>query len=366
METIFKAAMNHIRASEETKRKTEEYLIQNSIMPSAVNPAGSRSPFMKRAIAAACAFVFVCALSVGAAVYYKTPTSYLSLDINPSVELGVNTFGKVVSATAYNSDGTTILNGQDLMDTDVKSAVHTLVKVASQKGFVAKDGSTVIAVTSETDNSATATALVDAAAQGADSAVKSEGKTATINKENIPLEKHEEGKKLDITPGKLNLIRKLQALDPSITISDYKDSKVTDIMQKIIELKKSTQTTSYDDNSSSSPVDENPQDAPDETVSENPQDTSSETVDKNSQDTTSEAIDGDSQDTSSAPVDENSSDSSDDPVNEESHAASSKKEKSSSQAQSHSGSSKGTKNTSHTSPAPSSQPKSGTDENENE
>ena len=252
METIFRSAVSHIKAKESIKRKTEEYLMENlSSTGPAPDLVRTRNPLMKRVIVAACTFVFICTASIGAYAYYKTPTSFLSLDINPSVELGVNTFGKVVSATAYNSDGKTILDGQNVFGSDVKDAINTLVKSAAQKGFVAKDGSTVIAVTSETDNSETAAELQDAAEQGAASAVESQGDTASVLKENVALERRDEARKLGITPGKLNLIGKLQALDPAITVDEYKDAKVTDIMKKFVELKKATLPNQDKDNSSS-------------------------------------------------------------------------------------------------------------------
>lgn len=258
METIFKSAVNHIRVKENTKRKTEEYLVENmTSISSASAPGRIKRILMKRVIVVACTAVFVCAASIGAYAYYKTPTSYLSLDINPSVELGVNALGNVVSATAYNDDGKTILDGQNVFGSDVKSAVNTLVKSAAQKGFVAEDGSTVIAVTSETDNSTTATDLQEAAEQGADSAVKSQGDTVSVEKENVALERRDEARKLGITPGKLNLIQKLQALDPSITVDEYKDAKVTNIMKKFVELKKATlKNQDNSENSASSSVNE--------------------------------------------------------------------------------------------------------------
>lgn len=240
METIFKSALNHIHAEEPLKQKVSSYLVKTLSSASVTTQVRAKNPLMKRVIAVACSAVFVCAASFGAYAYYKTPISYLSLDINPSVELGVNAFGRVVSAVAYNNDGKTILDGQNVMDSGVKDAVSTLVKSAAQKGFIAKDGSTVIAVTSETDNSSTAENLEDAAAQGADSAVKSEGETAAVQKENVALDRRDEARKLGITPGKLNLIQKLQALDPTITVDEYKEAKVTDIMKKFVELKKET------------------------------------------------------------------------------------------------------------------------------
>jgi len=181
METIFRAAMNHIRAKEDLKRKTRDSLIASLSTTPAAAQSRHRRSMRQRALIAACTVVFVCAMSVAAVSYYKTPASYLSLDINPSVELGVNGFGRIVSATAYNSEGTAILNGQNIMDADVKSAVHTLVKSAAQKGFVAQDGSTVISVTSETDDTSDAIELEDAAAQGAETAIKSEKTMSPIH-----------------------------------------------------------------------------------------------------------------------------------------------------------------------------------------
>lgn len=248
METTFKSAMNRVHADENLKRKTAEYLMKNETTQS-TNKERAKTSFKRIAVAAcSVALLGIAAVAVSA---YRIPTSYLSLDINPSVELGINTFGKVISAEAYNKDGETILNGQNVINGDVQSAVDTLVKSAAQNGFVAQDGSTVIAVTSETDNSTTASELETAAAQGAEAAVKAEGKTAAVQKDNVALERRDEARKLGITPGKLNLIQKLQTLDPSITVSEYKDAKVTDIMKKFVELKKAVQPDKPNQDSSS-------------------------------------------------------------------------------------------------------------------
>lgn len=253
MQTAFQSALNRIKAEDKLKKKTEEYLMDTIMTNQNVkNLVRENSLFFKRVVAVACSAVLVCGISVGAFALYKTPVSYLSLDINPSVELGVNAFSKVVSATAYNDDGKTVLAGQDVINCEVNDAVNTLVKSAAQNGFIAQDGSTVIAITSETDNTATATKLEEGAEQGAKDAVKSEGDTAVIQKENVALARRDEAIKLGITPGKLNLIQKLQAFDPAITVDEYKDSKVRDIMKKYVELNKGTISQNKKDKNSES------------------------------------------------------------------------------------------------------------------
>lgn len=201
---------------------------------------------MKKFVFAACAAVLVCGLSIGGYAYYKTPVAYLSLDINPSVELGVNTFNQVVSVTGYNADGKTILAGKNVVNSNIKDAVEELVASASKNGFINSDGSTIVSVTAETDNAAAASALEKNAQQGADDAIKSSGDTAVVYKDNVALSRRDEARKLGITPGKLNLIQKLQALDPTITVDQYKDAKVTDIMKKIIALRSLNSTDNSD------------------------------------------------------------------------------------------------------------------------
>jgi hypothetical protein len=51
---------------------------------------------------------------------------------------------------------------------------------------------------------------------------------------------------LGITPGKLNLIQRLQALDPAINVEDYKSSSVKDIQKKAKELRKENKNNEAD------------------------------------------------------------------------------------------------------------------------
>ena len=242
MYTTIKSALNQISAEDELVIKTKNAV--SSIIEKKYNDEihahKKRSVFeVKKLAFAACAAVLVCGLSIGGYAYYRTPVAYLSLDINPSVELGINAFEQVVSATAYNADGETILEGLDVLNTSVENAVNELVESASENGFISSDGSTIVSVTSETDDAELATTIEEAAQQGAENAIESSGDSAVIYKDNVALLRRNEARELGITPGKLNLIQKLQALDPVITVDQYKDAKVKEIMKKIIELRAS-------------------------------------------------------------------------------------------------------------------------------
>ncbi|NLI91769.1 MAG: hypothetical protein GX434_06035, partial [Peptococcaceae bacterium] len=233
MNTRIKSSLNNIKADEALVRKTEEYLRntlakeQNSKI---THFQKRRVSDMKKILIAACAAVL---LIGGGGKAYLTPLSYVSLDINPSVELGVNVFGQVVTAEGYNADGKTVLNGIKVTGTNVTKAVSTVVDSAVDKGFIADDGSSVISLTAETDNDSTATKLNADAEAGAKEALAENGKSADVIKDNVALARREQARVMGITPGKLNLIQKLQAVDPTATIEQYKDAKIKDIMKSI-------------------------------------------------------------------------------------------------------------------------------------
>lgn len=234
MNTIFRSALSRIKADEELISKTEQYLnaalIQRSPNPGAL-VARSRWSSIKTLVAAACMLFMLIGGGAGGYNYYQTPASYLSVDINPSVELGINPFGRVVSAEGYNADGLSILKDLDVIGLPVDEAVSALILSASQKGFIAGDGSTVISLTSTTDNSQLAAQIEAQAEAGTQQAITANGQNAQVISDQVALNLHEQAQSIGITPGKLNLIQKLQAVDPAATIEKYRDASVKDIMR---------------------------------------------------------------------------------------------------------------------------------------
>lgn len=62
---------------------------------------------------------------------YMTPTSYISIDINPSIEIGVNAFDRVVEVTAENDDAKAIVEAVNLKNMNYVDAMETLEDVES-------------------------------------------------------------------------------------------------------------------------------------------------------------------------------------------------------------------------------------------
>lgn len=242
MNTHFKSALDQVKAEEELLTKTEEFLKDqlNKSENSKKNILKNRSEFFmnkRLAFTIGLAVILVGGGGGSAYAYYQTPQSYVSIDINPSVELGVNAFDKVVDVQAYNTDGEQVLESVDVEGDNVTEAVNEIVAAAEENGYVLADGSTVVSVTAETDDEELATELEEEAEAGATEALEESGTTAVINKDNVALARRDEARELGITPGKLNLINKLQAVDPTATVEQYKDASVKEIMKAIKEIK---------------------------------------------------------------------------------------------------------------------------------
>ncbi|MGE4483907.1 MAG: hypothetical protein AB7C97_02210 [Oscillospiraceae bacterium] len=223
------------------KIKAEEKLKENTIVfvrkALAAGAQQRESEVLKKSaykkIAVAISSVAACVVLAAAGyAYYNTPVNYVSLDINPSVELGVNAFGSVICADGYNADGNSILKGHKLKNQSLEEAISILVQEAAEQGFITEDGSTVIAVTAQSDDEETAAELQETSRAGVDLALDICSTDAVVYTDCSCLRFRTEARELGISPGKYKLISVLQELDPSITIETYKDAKVTDIITK--------------------------------------------------------------------------------------------------------------------------------------
>ena len=191
---------------------------------------------MKKKIALILVAFTVLSSGGGAYAYTTAPIAYVSMDINPSVELGVSIFNKVVSVEAYNEDGKKIIENTDLTKYDIDNAIRKLVLSSVSDGYIKEDGSSFVQITTSTDKEDVAVQLGKSLKEAADEALNNNHAKAKVETEDVALTSRDEARKLGITPGKFNLIQKLQELDSNITVEDYKESSVEDIQKKTIEL----------------------------------------------------------------------------------------------------------------------------------
>ena len=85
----------------------------------------ARRRLRRRALALAACLVLA-ALGIGGFIWAWQPTAYVAIDINPSLELGINRLDRVASARAYNADGEAVLAETALVGKTYEEALDAL------------------------------------------------------------------------------------------------------------------------------------------------------------------------------------------------------------------------------------------------
>lgn len=75
---------------------------------------------------------------------YNRVDSVIGLDVNPSVELRINSREKVLEARALNSDAQGILDGMELSGTDLDVAVNALIGSMLKNGYISELANSVL------------------------------------------------------------------------------------------------------------------------------------------------------------------------------------------------------------------------------
>lgn len=118
----------------------------------AVARPSRRAPRRRRSVwlaAAACLLLVLAAF--GAYGVYQTPSAYVDIDVNPAIELTVNSFGIVIDAEALNDDGRTVLDAVNVTHRPYAAAIEMLMKSEAFSSYATEDGFIDINVVSEND-----------------------------------------------------------------------------------------------------------------------------------------------------------------------------------------------------------------------
>lgn len=198
-----------------------------------------KSNLVRNKIAFACS-LSILFLSFGTYTYIKLPVAYVSLDINPSIELSVNRFNNVVSTSALNKDGQILLNDINSNDKSVYGIVNEIIDSAIKEKYISNNKPTAIAVASISDDYELRNSLENDLKNSISNHFSKNSIDGTIYSYDEDFSKRDAAQKMDISVGKMNLIEELISFDESITVDEYKNKSVVNIDDKILEFKDNT------------------------------------------------------------------------------------------------------------------------------
>lgn len=117
----------------------------------AAEPAAWRRAFSGRIAWLPAAAVLLLFLLIPAIFVVNRPApvlaAYVTVDINPSIELSVDTRGRVIAATALNDDGGLVLAGLNLAGRPLDDAVEAIADRAAERGYLGAGKANTIIIT---------------------------------------------------------------------------------------------------------------------------------------------------------------------------------------------------------------------------
>lgn len=187
-----------------------------------------RSQVWVQFLAIAACFALLVGLGLGGIHQFNKTTSIISIDINPSMELELNRFGKVVSAVGYNADGKEVLGQMNLKGLSYKDAVQTIVQSPQMAPYFKQKEYIVFSVYSDSQADQVL-AFLEETANG----LVSDYPQMQASCEQVDGEVLQQAHMYGITSGKMKTIMQLQELDPTATVEEYETSELCDIHQSI-------------------------------------------------------------------------------------------------------------------------------------
>ncbi len=216
MSEKWREAFDQVRADEELKEHTRDYLNKRVYSKKRI----ARIPV--RAAVAVTACLVLVALASGGSYVFFTPTAYISIDINPSLELGINRFDRIVSVEGYNAEAEELLDGLDIRFLPYQEGIRELLDSAGLQDYLAQDGLLSFTVAGDSDEQS--------------SQILDYVETCAQDHQNMQchlsgMDEMEAAHQEDMSVGKYRAYLALKDVDPSVTLEEVREMSMHQIQE---------------------------------------------------------------------------------------------------------------------------------------
>lgn len=218
-----KKAFDGIRAEETLKANTLLYLQSEMQKRESVRV---RNPVRRFAVALASIAVIIFS-GVFSYNLYFSPNAYIDVDVNPSVELVLNRFNRVIDAHAYNEDGEHVLAGLSLRHKSYNDALIALIYAINQNGYIKDDG--LVSVTLQADGKETE--LLSGIQTSVANYLTEYHHGTQIDVFSVNGETRSQAAKQGVSPAKYLAIQELIEVDPTATVDSCRSHSISEIKQ---------------------------------------------------------------------------------------------------------------------------------------
>lgn len=216
MEHKIREAFDSIHAEENLKETTRTFLLEQT---NEYGEKASRKFAYRRAVPVLLS-LFLLVIGFGGYRIYFTPTSVISIDMNPSLELGVNRFDRVISVEGFQEEGKALAASLSIRHMEYIEALEEIM--ANERvieGLSEDEILTISVIGNGGEQNQKMLATIEASTAGHKNTYCYYADTEDVK------EAHHTG----ISYGKYRAFLEVQALDPDITTEDIQEMTMREI-----------------------------------------------------------------------------------------------------------------------------------------
>ena len=198
-------------------------------------PARNMNSIYKKLTTVAASFLILAMLSSGVYAYY-TPYSYVSVDINPSLELYVNRFDKVIGVHAFNEEAQLVIDTSvEIKNKDIDTALEQILDSATEAGYLKENAENSVMIVVSSGNAKEEAALSNKISKTSIAVLSSISSDYEVILEKTQVESYKKAKKDNVSPGKVMLANRFKEVKPDI---DEEEIKHMPLQQAIKQIEK--------------------------------------------------------------------------------------------------------------------------------
>ena len=231
-------AFEYIKADSQLKESTKQFIFEKSTNKTI--PAHRRHILQKRVVIICLAVLL--AVGINGYLWIESPVSYISIDVNPSIELALNRFDRVVSVTAYNTEGEEVIKDLPLKWKIYTSAIDAIVESETMNIYLTEDSELIFTIAAKNSHGSRISSGIKNSCHHSGHRSQS----VTVDTGIVP-DAHNSGLSL----GKYYAYLQLAQYDNTITIKDCQDMSMSEIHGLVMEHEHNTGHTATGDENNS-------------------------------------------------------------------------------------------------------------------
>lgn len=203
---------------------------------------GTRTSFRK--IASIAAALIIVSVLAGYGMAFYRPVTYVTMDVNPSVEISLNRFDRTVDVVGLNEKGKRLVgNEKSYRALPAEEVMETLLERAREQKFLNPESVVMITISNLKDEKKLALGKkLEQTAMKELEKIKGEGgisiqqegeNKVELYVQHSSIKLHNEAKKLGISEGKLVLYEKLKEKGINLELENIKKMQVKDLIKEL-------------------------------------------------------------------------------------------------------------------------------------